>query len=82
MAAADILNGFIEAGHAVMTDNGGVRLASGIDSNQIAAEKQSRANEDRRRTLSQDPRLSVPGEIQVQQPNPDQPRLEDQETLN
>ena len=33
IGAADMIDAFVESGHAVYMDGGGVRLASGIDSN-------------------------------------------------
>lgn len=39
-AAAEILTDFIQAGHAEMLDGGGVRLSSGVNSNDLAQERQ------------------------------------------
>ena len=41
--AADLIDAFVEAGHAAYMDGGGVRLKSGIDSNQIQEERYRRS---------------------------------------
>lgn len=87
-AAAGILRGFIDAGHAEMIEGGGVRLKSGIDSHQVAEQQRRRSEPpripnllNRRVTMNQDPRDAQALEEQQREQQQLQERLDAEEEL-